>query len=82
MNLIYHGNCQLQPVSTAEGGVRNPAVFGAIVTYIRDILNVFGIDLLPSKVRTIMYTSCRGGGASLFQKRSPSIRTLPSGLSE
>ncbi|MEQ2236598.1 hypothetical protein ILYODFUR_014379 [Ilyodon furcidens] len=54
MNLIYYGNCQLQPVSTADGGVRSPAVFGAIVTYIRDILNVFGIDLLPSKEAEVL----------------------------
>lgn len=36
----------------SDGAVRSPAVFGAMVAYIRDILDVFGIDLLPSKVRT------------------------------
>ncbi|XP_034411449.1 cysteine--tRNA ligase, mitochondrial isoform X2 [Cyclopterus lumpus] len=45
MNLVYHGNCQLQPVSKVEGGTRSPAVFGAIVSYVRDVLDVFGIDL-------------------------------------
>ncbi|XP_061571972.1 cysteine--tRNA ligase, mitochondrial [Cololabis saira] len=46
MNLVYHGNCQLQPVSTADGAARSPAVFGAVLTYIREVLDVFGIDLL------------------------------------
>ncbi|XP_054479441.1 cysteine--tRNA ligase, mitochondrial-like [Anoplopoma fimbria] len=49
MNLVYHGNCQLQPVSKCQGVARSPAVFGAMVSYIRDILDVFGIDLLHSK---------------------------------
>lgn len=49
LDLVYQGNCQLQPVSTAEAGVRSPAVFGAMVTYIRDVLDVFGIDLLHSQ---------------------------------
>ncbi|XP_042368775.1 probable cysteine--tRNA ligase, mitochondrial isoform X2 [Plectropomus leopardus] len=49
MNLVYHGNCQLQPVSQSEGGARSPAVFGAMVSYIRDALDVFGVDLLHSK---------------------------------
>ncbi|XP_037618202.1 probable cysteine--tRNA ligase, mitochondrial [Sebastes umbrosus] len=47
MNLVYHGNRQLQPVSKSEGVARSPAVFGAMVSYIRDALDVFGIDLLP-----------------------------------
>ncbi|KAM4710903.1 cysteine--tRNA ligase, mitochondrial [Anableps anableps] len=58
MNLVYYGNCQLQPVSTAEGGVRSPAVFGAMVSYIRDVLDVFGIDLLHSKEAEVL----SGGG--------------------
>ncbi|MEQ2185690.1 hypothetical protein GOODEAATRI_020886, partial [Goodea atripinnis] len=46
--------CRKSCVSVqAEGGVRSPAVFGVIVTYIRDILNVFGIDLLPSKAEVL-----------------------------
>ncbi|KAM4559917.1 cysteine--tRNA ligase, mitochondrial isoform 2-T2 [Odontesthes bonariensis] len=53
MNLVYHGNRQLQPVSMVthqcDGAVRSPAVFGAVVTYVRDILDVFGIDLLYTK---------------------------------
>uniref|UniRef100_A0A3Q1CHK2 Probable cysteine--tRNA ligase, mitochondrial n=1 Tax=Amphiprion ocellaris TaxID=80972 RepID=A0A3Q1CHK2_AMPOC len=52
MNLVYHGNCQLHPVSmvtvSPDGGVRSPAVFGAIITYIREVLEVFGIDPLGS----------------------------------
>uniref|UniRef100_A0AAX7VTI0 Probable cysteine--tRNA ligase, mitochondrial n=1 Tax=Astatotilapia calliptera TaxID=8154 RepID=A0AAX7VTI0_ASTCA len=45
MNLVYHGNCQLQPPA---GAARSPAVFGAMVTYVRDVLDVFGIDLRGS----------------------------------
>uniref|UniRef100_A0AAQ4QFU7 Probable cysteine--tRNA ligase, mitochondrial n=1 Tax=Gasterosteus aculeatus aculeatus TaxID=481459 RepID=A0AAQ4QFU7_GASAC len=52
MALVYHGNCQLQPVAKSEGGTRSPAVFGAMVSYIRDVLDVFGIDQLHSKVST------------------------------
>ncbi|CAJ1087147.1 probable cysteine--tRNA ligase%2C mitochondrial [Xyrichtys novacula] len=49
MNLVYQGNCQLQPVSKSGGVVRSPAVFAAIISYIRDLLDVFGIDLQHSK---------------------------------
>uniref|UniRef100_A0A3Q0R020 Probable cysteine--tRNA ligase, mitochondrial n=1 Tax=Amphilophus citrinellus TaxID=61819 RepID=A0A3Q0R020_AMPCI len=42
LNLVRHGNCQLQP---ADGAARRPAVFGAMVAYLRDILDVCGIDL-------------------------------------
>ncbi|XP_026219363.1 probable cysteine--tRNA ligase, mitochondrial [Anabas testudineus] len=49
MNLVYHGNCQLQPVSTSDGVTRSPALFGAMVSYIQDVLDIFGIDLLHSK---------------------------------
>uniref|UniRef100_UPI0037E90144 probable cysteine--tRNA ligase, mitochondrial n=1 Tax=Semicossyphus pulcher TaxID=241346 RepID=UPI0037E90144 len=49
MNLVYHGNCQLQPVSKSDGVVRSPAVFAAMISYIRDLLDVFGIDLQHSK---------------------------------
>uniref|UniRef100_A0A671U740 Probable cysteine--tRNA ligase, mitochondrial n=1 Tax=Sparus aurata TaxID=8175 RepID=A0A671U740_SPAAU len=27
MNMVYHGNCQLQPVSESDGAARSPAVF-------------------------------------------------------
>ncbi|XP_041834501.1 cysteine--tRNA ligase, mitochondrial [Melanotaenia boesemani] len=57
MNLVYHGNCQLQPVSTIEGAARSPAVFGAMVTYIRDMLEVFGIDLLHSQEADVLSSS-------------------------
>ncbi|XP_029941878.1 cysteine--tRNA ligase, mitochondrial [Salarias fasciatus] len=52
MNLVYHGNCQLQPVSTCPEAVRRPAVFGAMVAFIRDILDVFGISLLHTEAST------------------------------
>ncbi|XP_034533780.1 probable cysteine--tRNA ligase, mitochondrial [Notolabrus celidotus] len=49
MSLVYHGNCQLQPVSKSDGVVRSPAVFAAMISYIRDLLDVFGVDLQHSK---------------------------------
>ncbi|KAM9829507.1 probable cysteine--tRNA ligase, mitochondrial isoform X1 [Syngnathus typhle] len=49
MDLVYQANCQLQPVSTAAGATRSPAVFGAMTAYIRDILEMFGIDPLHNK---------------------------------
>ncbi|KAM8722828.1 putative cysteine--tRNA ligase, mitochondrial [Acanthopagrus schlegelii] len=49
MNMVYHANCQLQPVSKSCGAARSPAVFAAMISYIRDFLDVFGIDLLHSK---------------------------------
>ncbi|TKS74082.1 Cysteine--tRNA ligase, mitochondrial [Collichthys lucidus] len=45
MNLVYHGNCQLHPVAKCDGAARSPAVFAAMVSYIRDVLDVFGIDM-------------------------------------
>ncbi|XP_057187084.1 probable cysteine--tRNA ligase, mitochondrial [Triplophysa rosa] len=45
MSLIHHGNCQLQPVTKADGP-RSPAVFGAMLSYVREIMDVFGVDLL------------------------------------
>ncbi|XP_043101280.1 probable cysteine--tRNA ligase, mitochondrial isoform X2 [Puntigrus tetrazona] len=48
MSLIYHGNCQLQP-TTKVVGPRSPAVFGAILSYVREIMDVFGVDLLDTK---------------------------------
>lgn len=35
----------------SEAVARSPAVFGAMVSYIQDVLDVFGIDVLHSKVR-------------------------------
>ncbi|TWW64259.1 putative cysteine--tRNA ligase, mitochondrial [Takifugu flavidus] len=49
MSLVHHGNRQLQPVSKSGEGARSPAVFAAIVTYIRDVLDVFGIELLLTR---------------------------------
>nr|XP_046238247.1 cysteine--tRNA ligase, mitochondrial [Scatophagus argus] len=49
MNLVYHGNCQLQPLSKPDRAARSPAVFAAMVTYIRDVLDTFGIELLQTK---------------------------------
>ncbi|KAK3529839.1 hypothetical protein QTP86_007245 [Hemibagrus guttatus] len=49
MNLIHHGNCQLQPVTKVDGTSRCPAVFGAMLSYIRDIMDALGVDLLDEK---------------------------------
>ncbi|XP_016411184.1 probable cysteine--tRNA ligase, mitochondrial isoform X2 [Sinocyclocheilus rhinocerous] len=48
MSLIHHGNCQLQPATKVDGP-RCPAVFGAMLSYVREILGVFGVDLLDRK---------------------------------
>lgn len=49
MSLIHHGNCQLQPVTKVVGSSRCPAVFGAMLSYIRDIMDILGVDLLDEK---------------------------------
>ncbi|XP_066516804.1 probable cysteine--tRNA ligase, mitochondrial [Hoplias malabaricus] len=49
MSLIYLGNCQLQPVSQDDGTSRSPAVFGTILTYIRDFMDILGVDLFDRK---------------------------------
>lgn len=38
-------------------GARSPAVFAAIISYIRDILDVFGIELLHARVRVYELSS-------------------------
>ncbi|KAF4118715.1 probable cysteine--tRNA ligase, mitochondrial isoform X1 [Onychostoma macrolepis] len=48
MSLIHHGNCQLQPATKVDGP-RSPAVFGAMLSYVREIMGVFGVDLLDRK---------------------------------
>uniref|UniRef100_A0A6Q2YJ31 cysteine--tRNA ligase n=1 Tax=Esox lucius TaxID=8010 RepID=A0A6Q2YJ31_ESOLU len=52
MTLIYQGNRNLQPITKPDGSPRSPAVFGAILAYIRDVFEVLGIDLVDIKVRT------------------------------
>lgn len=48
MNLVYQGNCQLQPISKSDGTPRSPAVFGAMSSYITDVLDIFGISKLQN----------------------------------
>ncbi|KAM7365246.1 hypothetical protein PAMP_016191 [Pampus punctatissimus] len=60
MNLVYHGNCQLQPVSKSDVVARSPAVFGAMISYIRDVLDMFGMDLLHNKVQEADVMSSSG----------------------
>ncbi|XP_016296772.1 probable cysteine--tRNA ligase, mitochondrial isoform X4 [Sinocyclocheilus anshuiensis] len=50
MSLIHHGNCQLQPATKVDGQ-RSAAVFGAMLSYVREIMGVFGVDLLDRKDR-------------------------------
>ncbi|KAL2087430.1 hypothetical protein ACEWY4_016258 [Coilia grayii] len=49
MTLIHQCNCQLQTVTKTTGVSRSPAVFGAVLGYIRDMMEVFGVDLLDRK---------------------------------
>lgn len=50
-----HGDCFTVTLSSlcvqAAEGARSPAVFAAMVSYIRDVLDVFGIELLHTAVR-------------------------------
>ncbi|XP_067890275.1 probable cysteine--tRNA ligase, mitochondrial isoform X2 [Heterodontus francisci] len=50
MNLIHHGNRQLQAVTKEGHYTRSPAVFGAIISYIERFLDVVGIHLGESQV--------------------------------
>ncbi|KAF6376003.1 cysteinyl-tRNA synthetase 2, mitochondrial [Rhinolophus ferrumequinum] len=45
MNLIHHGNRQLQVVTKEPGGPRSPAVFGSIISYIEQFFETVGISL-------------------------------------
>ncbi|XP_063068223.1 probable cysteine--tRNA ligase, mitochondrial [Engraulis encrasicolus] len=49
MTLIHQCNCQLQTSTKTTGESRSPAVFGAVLGYIRDMMEVFGVDLLDRK---------------------------------
>ncbi|KAJ8004318.1 hypothetical protein DPEC_G00157880 [Dallia pectoralis] len=46
MSLIHHGNRQLQPITKPDGSAKSPAVFGAVLTYVREVLEVLGVDLV------------------------------------
>ncbi|KAM8872854.1 putative cysteine--tRNA ligase, mitochondrial [Synchiropus picturatus] len=59
MNLVHHGYCQLQPSTRTEGQARSPAVFGAMRSYVRDVVDMFGIALQHSKVTEL------GGSSSV-----------------
>ncbi|XP_056157288.1 probable cysteine--tRNA ligase, mitochondrial isoform X2 [Lampris incognitus] len=82
MKLIYHGNCQLQPISKADGSARSPAVFGAILSYIREILEVVGIDLLDRKFPRVAWLELGGNGYFLRQILHPPycrLLSMPAG---
>ncbi|XP_048388406.1 probable cysteine--tRNA ligase, mitochondrial isoform X2 [Stegostoma tigrinum] len=51
MNLIHHGNRQLQAVTKEGDYPRSPAVFGAIISYIERFLDVVGISLGQNQVQ-------------------------------
>ncbi|XP_041055967.1 probable cysteine--tRNA ligase, mitochondrial isoform X1 [Carcharodon carcharias] len=57
MNLIHHGNRQLQAVTKEGDYPRSPAVFGAIISYIERFLDVVGISLGESQVRAVDQSS-------------------------
>uniref|UniRef100_UPI00398E696F probable cysteine--tRNA ligase, mitochondrial isoform X2 n=1 Tax=Pristiophorus japonicus TaxID=55135 RepID=UPI00398E696F len=50
MNLIHHGNRQLQAVTKEGDYPRSPAVFGAIISYIERFLDIVGISLGESQI--------------------------------
>ncbi|XP_062904402.1 probable cysteine--tRNA ligase, mitochondrial isoform X2 [Mobula hypostoma] len=52
INLIHHGNRQLQTVSKERDYPRSPAVFGAIITYIKQFLDDVGISLDDDQLLT------------------------------
>ncbi|KAM4601773.1 cysteine--tRNA ligase, mitochondrial [Polymixia lowei] len=66
MNLVYHGNCQLQPVTQPDGLPRSPAVFGAIQSEIREFLELLGIDLLDRKGGSV--EDCSGSLESVVEQ--------------
>ncbi|KAM8922779.1 putative cysteine--tRNA ligase, mitochondrial isoform 4-T5 [Lycaon pictus] len=45
MDLIHHGNRQLKARTKEPGGPRSPAVFGSIVSYIKQFFETVGISL-------------------------------------
>ncbi|XP_005999444.1 probable cysteine--tRNA ligase, mitochondrial isoform X1 [Latimeria chalumnae] len=45
MDLIHHGNRQLQVVTKAGGSPRSPFVYGAIITYVEQFLDTVGLSL-------------------------------------
>ncbi|XP_044284223.1 probable cysteine--tRNA ligase, mitochondrial isoform X1 [Varanus komodoensis] len=50
MGLIHHGNRQLKAVTKETGSPRSAVVFGAIVSYIEEFFNTFGIALSEAQV--------------------------------
>ncbi|XP_051882024.1 probable cysteine--tRNA ligase, mitochondrial isoform X2 [Pristis pectinata] len=52
INLIHHGNRQLQTVTKEEGSPRSPAVFGAIIAYVQRFLDAVGISLDDGQLLT------------------------------
>ncbi|XP_075056116.1 putative cysteine--tRNA ligase, mitochondrial [Mixophyes fleayi] len=50
MDLIHHGNRQLKTVSKGIQHARSPLVYGAIVSYVEQFLDLLGISLLQKQV--------------------------------
>uniref|UniRef100_A0A8C0R4V2 cysteine--tRNA ligase n=1 Tax=Canis lupus dingo TaxID=286419 RepID=A0A8C0R4V2_CANLU len=50
MDLIHHGNRQLKARTKEPGGPRSPAVFGSIVSYIKQFFETVGISLADRQV--------------------------------
>uniref|UniRef100_A0A674P2L7 Probable cysteine--tRNA ligase, mitochondrial n=1 Tax=Takifugu rubripes TaxID=31033 RepID=A0A674P2L7_TAKRU len=76
MSLVHHGNRQLQPVSKSGEGARSPAVFAAIVTYIRDVLDVFGIELLHTRVRVYDHSGSMEGVVEQLARFRSQVRAF------
>ncbi|XP_038674138.1 probable cysteine--tRNA ligase, mitochondrial isoform X1 [Scyliorhinus canicula] len=53
MNLIRHGNRQLQAVAKEGNFSRSPAVFGAIISYIERFLDVVGLSVGESQALAV-----------------------------
>uniref|UniRef100_A0A674NWE9 Probable cysteine--tRNA ligase, mitochondrial n=1 Tax=Takifugu rubripes TaxID=31033 RepID=A0A674NWE9_TAKRU len=78
MSLVHHGNRQLQPVSkvTLGEGARSPAVFAAIVTYIRDVLDVFGIELLHTRANGSSHSGSMEGVVEQLARFRSQVRAF------
>ncbi|XP_063809237.1 probable cysteine--tRNA ligase, mitochondrial isoform X2 [Pseudophryne corroboree] len=50
MDLIHHGNRQLKTVSKGVQHARSPLIYGAIVSYVEQFLDLLGISLLQKQV--------------------------------
>lgn len=57
MNLVHDGNRHLKPITKPDGSPRSPAIFGAMLSYVREVFEVLGVDLLDRKETQSEYSS-------------------------